>query len=124
MVPKRCRWPSLAADDRGVATVLAALMVAMTVTATIGGALIGAAVVARHRAQSAADLAALAAAARIPAGSAVACAEAQAVAGAMHAHLRTCAVDELDVIVSIAIPVRLGRVGTEARAAARAGPAA
>lgn len=102
---------------------VAALMVAMIVTVTIGGALIGGAIVARHRAQSAADLAALAAARRVPAGPAVACAEARAVAGAMRAQLRTCHIDELDVVVAVAVPVG-GRIGAEARAAARAGPAA
>lgn len=119
---RRCRRPSLAADERGVATVVAALMVAMIFTVTIGGALIGGAVVARHRAQSAADLAALAAARRVPAGSAIACAEARAVAGAMGAQLRACHIDELDVVVAVAVPVG-GRIGAEARAAARAGPA-
>ncbi len=98
-------------------------MVAVLVTVTLGGALIGSAVVARHRAQSAADLAALAAAARVAAGPAVACGEARAVAGAMHATVRGCDIDQLDVIVTVAVPVG-GRIGTEARAAARAGPAA
>lgn len=97
-------------------------MVAVIVTVTIGVTLVGAAVVARHRAQSAADLAALAAAARVPSGAAAACAEARAVAGAMHAQLRACECEELDVIVTIAVEVS-GAIGAEALAAARAGPA-
>ena len=96
-------------------------MVAVLVTVTLGGALIGSAVVARHRAQSAADLAALAAAARVAAGPAVACGAAQAVASAVHAMVRGCDVDQLDVIVTVAVRVG-GRIGTEASAAARAGP--
>jgi secretion/DNA translocation related TadE-like protein len=94
----------------------------MLITVTLGGVVIGSAVVARHRAQSAADLAALAAAARVPAGPASACRQAEAVAGAMHATLRGCDIDQLDVIVTVAVAVS-GRIGSEASAAARAGPA-
>ena len=97
-------------------------MVAMLVMVTLGGVLLGSAVVARHRAQSAADLAALAAAARLAAGPATACRQAHAVAGAMHATVRGCDIDQLDVIVTVAVAVS-GRFGSEAGAAARAGPA-
>jgi secretion/DNA translocation related TadE-like protein len=95
-------------------------MVVVLLTVTGGVAYLGAAVVARHWAQSAADLAALAAAARVPAGPEAACAQADAVARAMRAQPADCAVDNLDVVVTIEAGV--GRWGT-ARAAARAGPA-
>ena len=97
-------------------------MVAVLVTATLGGVAIAAAVVARHRAQAAADLAALSAAVRVVAGPVVACGEAQAVAATMHAALRRCDVEQLDVVVTVAVAV-VGRGGREAVATARAGPA-
>jgi secretion/DNA translocation related TadE-like protein len=50
-----------AADERGAATVLAAVMVAALVAVTLVGVKVGSVVVARHRAQTAADLAVLAA---------------------------------------------------------------
>jgi secretion/DNA translocation related TadE-like protein len=81
---------------------------------TLGGFYIGAAVIARHRAQAAADLAALAAAARLPAGSVVACREASMIADAMRVGVVACAADGLDVVVTID--------AGPARAAARAGP--
>jgi secretion/DNA translocation related TadE-like protein len=97
------------------------MMVAVLVTATLGGVLLGSAVVGRHRAQSAADLAALAAAARVPAGRAAACGEAQAVAAVMHASVRRCDIDQLDVVVTVAVFVG-GQIGGQALATARAGP--
>ena len=102
---------------------LAALMVAVLVTVTVGGLVIGSAVVARHRAQSAADLAVLAAAARVPAGPSAACEEARALAAAMHANVRRCDIEHLDVVVTVAVAAG-ARIGAEATAAARAGPAA
>lgn len=99
-------------------------MVAVLVTVTLGGVVIGSAVVARHRAQSAADLSALAAAARVPAGPAAACGAARAVAGAVHATVRQCGIDQLDAVVTVSVAVAVGgRTGAEASAAARAGPA-
>jgi secretion/DNA translocation related TadE-like protein len=95
-------------------------MVAVLLAVTVGGSYLGAVVVARHRAQAAADLAALAAAARVPAGTQSACAVAAEVAQAMRAGTARCAVDYLDVVVTIDTPV--GRWGI-ASAAARAGPA-
>ncbi len=95
-------------------------MVVVLLCVTAGSACVGAAVVARHRAQAAADLAALAAAARVPAGAAAACAQAGAVARAMRAGVAGCALDGLDVVVTLEAGV--GRWGN-ARAAARAGPA-
>ena len=78
--------------------------------------------VARHRAQAAADLAALAAAARLAAGPETACAQANAVAREMRVRTTSCAVDDLDVVVTIEVRLAVGGWG-KARAAARAGPA-
>ena len=87
----------------------------------VAGVHIGGAVVARHRAQAAADLAALAAAARVPAGAAPACAEAIEVSTAMGASLRDCRIESLDVVLTVAAATRAWP-RTDAYAAARAGP--
>ena len=97
-------------------------MVAALLAIAGGGVYLGSAVVARHRAQAAADLAALAAAARLAAGPEPACAQATAVAREMRVNATGCAVDALDVVVTIEVPIPVGGWGT-ARAAARAGPA-
>ncbi|OBB91695.1 helicase [Mycobacterium sp. 852002-30065_SCH5024008] len=97
---------------------VAAWMVAVLLCVTGGGAYLGSVVVARHRAQAAADLAALAAAARLPAGAEAACAHATAVARQMQTGDASCAVDELDVVVTVRVAV----FGGAAIAAARAGP--
>lgn len=94
-------------------------MIAVLLCITGGGACLGSAVVARHRAQAAADLAALAAANRLPAGAAAACAGAAAVAHAMRVNNVQCATDHLDVVVRIEVAAPF--VGA-AQAAARAGP--
>lgn len=96
-------------------------MVAALAVAAILGVTLGSAVVARHRAQAAADLAALAAANGLAAGPASACARANEIATAMGAMMPSCVVEELDVVVSVAVPVG-SRFGGIARAAARAGP--
>ncbi|OBI84104.1 Rv3654c family TadE-like protein [Mycobacterium sp. 1245805.9] len=95
-------------------------MVAVVLSLTGAGAYLGSVVVARHRAQAAADLAALAAAGRLPSGSAAACARAMVMARQMRVDDARCAVDDLDVVVTV--EVRVAFAGT-ARAAARAGPA-
>ena len=97
-------------------------MVAVLLAVTGGAGYLGAAVVARHQAQAAADLAALAAAARLPAGQESACARAGAVARAMRARTADCAVEDLDVVLTVEVALAVGRWGS-ARAAARAGPA-
>ncbi|BBX20831.1 hypothetical protein MTER_02420 [Mycolicibacter terrae] len=97
-------------------------MVAVLLSLTGGGVLLGAAVIARHRAQAAADLAALAGAAQIPAGPEMACAQAQRLAARMGADESDCAVDGLDVVITVAVAVPGWRIGP-ARATARAGPA-
>jgi secretion/DNA translocation related TadE-like protein len=107
-------------DDRGSATIVAAAMVAVLLCITGAGAYLGSVVVARHRAQAAADLAALAAAARLPAGTAAACARATAVAREMRVDDAQCVVQGLDVVVIVEVTVAFAGA---ARAAARAGPA-
>jgi secretion/DNA translocation related TadE-like protein len=98
-------------------------MMAMLLSITIAGAYLGSVVVARHRAQATADLAALAAAAHLTAGTGAACAEASAVARTMGAAAAHCAVDDLDVVVTVDVAVAFDRWGAgPARAAARAGP--
>ena len=92
-------------------------------TVTLAMAQLGVAVVARHRAQAAADLGALAAATRLAEGQAAACAAADAVVRAMRGHSGGCSVQDLDVVVSVEVPVNFGRWGTgSAVASARAGP--
>ena len=98
-------------------------MMALLMAITIGGVYIGTAVIARHRAQAAADLAALAAAAHIADGANAACAQASALAHAMHTTVAHCVVEGLDVLVTVDSPVTAGRLGVgSARASARAGP--
>jgi secretion/DNA translocation related TadE-like protein len=97
-------------------------MMAMLLAVTLGAIYVGSVVIARHRAQSAADLAALAAATAMPAGSGLACDKASAVARAMGTAMAACAVEDLDVTVTVDVPVRLPWGIVAARAAARAGP--
>lgn len=99
---------------------LASLLLTVTVALTVAGS----AAVARHRAQASADLAALAAAAALPQGPGPACRRASDIVHSSRVPFTQCVIDGLDVIVTVAVPVRLGRweVGT-ARAGARAGPA-
>lgn len=99
-------------------------MSAALISVLIGGVHLGAAVIARHKAQAAADLAALAGATFVPSGPASACARASALALAMGTNAVECALDGLDVVVTVeAVPgLAVGRA-TPARAVARAGPA-
>lgn len=96
-------------------------MVAVVLSLTCGGVLLGAVVIARHRAQAAADLAAVAGAAVMPAGPATACTQAQRLAARMGAVESGCAVDGLDLVVTVAVALPGWRIGP-ARATARAGP--
>jgi len=99
-------------------------MMTVLMALTVGGTVVGSVVIARHRAQAAADLAALAAAGRVASGNQTACASASSVSTAMGATMTACTLDGLDVVVSVEVPVVLGRWGVHtARAAARAGPA-
>jgi secretion/DNA translocation related TadE-like protein len=99
-------------------------MMAVLMVLTVGGVVVGSAVIARHRAQAAADLAALSAAGHVVSGPESACASAASLAAAMSATMATCTVEELDVVVTVEVPVSLGRWGVHvATATARAGPA-
>jgi secretion/DNA translocation related TadE-like protein len=102
---------------------VAVAMMAVLLAITVGGVYVGSAVIARHRAQAAADLAALAAALHLAGGPGAACAQASAVARAMRTAVSQCAVDDLDVVVTVEVPVSFGRIGIgPAWARARAGP--
>ena len=98
-------------------------MISVVLAITVAVTAAGSAVVARHRAQAGADLAALAAASALPAGAGPACARAGGLALAMSTPVADCVVDDLDVVITVEVAVRVGRwdVGS-ARAAARAGP--
>ncbi len=104
---------------------MGAFLAAVLLTVAITLSAVASAVVVRHRAQAGVDLAALSAALMLPGGSAPACARAATVLHSMRIPLADCAVERLDVIVTAAVPVRVGRwqLGT-ARAGARAGPGA
>ena len=98
---------------------VAVAMVVVLLLVTAVGAYLGSVVVARHRAQAAADLAALAGAAGLPSGAAAACARATTVAHEMRIDNAECAVDGLDVVVTVRVAVAFAGA---ARADARAGP--
>ncbi|MFG1931757.1 Rv3654c family TadE-like protein [Mycobacterium sp. NPDC048908] len=98
-------------------------MMAVLLALTVGGVHVGSAVIARHRAQASADLAALAAAAHLGSGADAACARAVALARAMGTNSTRCAVDGLDVVITVEAALSLDRFGVgPARATAKAGP--
>ena len=99
-------------------------VIGLLLAITVGAVYVGAAVVARHRAQAAADMAALAGATVMPAGPETACQKASAVGQAMGGAVTNCSTDDLDVVVTVAVPpgVGVGMLGS-ATAIARAGPA-
>ena len=122
---QRRRWPrlNLVGPEQGTASLVAVAIMAVFLAVTAGGVYVGSAVIARHRAQAAADLAALAAAMHLADGIEAACMQASTVAKAMRAAITQCAVDKLDVVVTVDVNVALGRLGVgPARAFARAGP--
>lgn len=101
-------------SDRGSASIFG---VAAGLTVVLAGstvALSAAYLVARAEARSAADLAALAGAAWTRAGRNVACARADQIATANHAAMVSCAVDGLDIELTVEVK--------GVRAVARAGP--
>ncbi|GAA4836926.1 Rv3654c family TadE-like protein [Saccharopolyspora rosea] len=110
-------------DDRGAATVLAAVLTICIVVVLWLVVMLGAAASARHRAENAADLAALAAALRAPGGDAAACDRAQRIARGMGAVVSTCewAGWEVRVEVTAELP-DLFPGHAPVRARARAGP--
>ncbi|WP_234795560.1 Rv3654c family TadE-like protein [Mycobacteroides saopaulense] len=122
LLPSRFRRWNPRAED-GSATIVAVAMMVVLLALTAGAAAVGSAVVARHRAQAAADLSALSGAQHALYGTAPACAEANKVARKMGAAVTSCAVEELDVVVTVTVRVMMGRFGMgPAHAGARAGP--
>ena len=115
------RRPDGTADDDGFVTIVLVGFVLVLVSLAVVVTALGAVAVARHRAAASADLAALAAAVHVLDGGA--CGAARVVAQAQGAELEACRVDGLDVevVVSVRPPGRLGELGA-ARARARAGP--
>lgn len=110
--------------EDGSATLVAVAAVAVLLAVTVGAVYVGAAVIGRHRAQAAADLAAVAAATSLADGAPAACTRASAIAHAMEATVTRCDVEDLDVVVTVDVPVVVGRLAVgPARAVARAGPA-
>ncbi|MGU3502213.1 Rv3654c family TadE-like protein [Mycobacterium sp. C31M] len=88
---------------------------------TAGATVLGSVVITRHRAQAAADLSALAGAARLAAGEQSACAAVESVTHANAGTVAECAVDGLDVLVTVTATTVLS--GWQVSARARAGPA-
>ncbi|GAA4659043.1 hypothetical protein GCM10023197_09830 [Gordonia humi] len=112
-------------DDRGFATVAGAAVIAALATVLVAVLYVGAAVVARHRAQSAADLAALAAASVHVSVAGDACAAARERVASQDGapSIVDCRIDGQDVVVQVAVRVRLGGLGVrDATGVARAGP--
>jgi secretion/DNA translocation related TadE-like protein len=112
--------------DRGSATVWVVSLAGVLALLGLAVVLTGAAAVARHRAGAAADLAALAGAQHAVTGAGDPCGTARRLAEANAARLVRCrAGPDAVVAVTVAVPVRLGRLGVhEATARARAGPVA
>ncbi|MCX5043171.1 pilus assembly protein TadG-related protein [Aldersonia sp. NBC_00410] len=111
--------------ERGAATVFGSFAILGLLAVVLLLVHVGSVVAARHAAQSAADLAALAAAGALERGNGSACAAAQRIAAAQRARVSDCSVEQWDVVVAVVVPVALGSFGRrDARAVARAGPAA
>ena len=91
-------------------------MMAVLLALTVGGGYFGCAVIARHRAQTTADLAALAAAVRLGYGATAACTQASALAHAMRMVVTQCAVENLDVVVTIDAPLAFRALASAPRA--------
>ncbi|MET7420317.1 Rv3654c family TadE-like protein [Dactylosporangium sp. NPDC005555] len=109
-----------AARDRGSISLVMVIVGVVCVAALVIGLGLGGARVARHRAQNAADAGALAGAVWAVDGSQAACAIAGRVVSANDARLVSCAVDGLDVRVTV--EVLMGDGIPAGRASARAGP--
>jgi secretion/DNA translocation related TadE-like protein len=110
--------------DDGFTTVASLGLLAVVVAATLVVLALGVVQVTRHRAESAADLAALAAAHHALEGREAACHAARKVAEAQRARLDRCALDGLDAVVRVTVPLpgrlaAFGPVPAQARAGAR-----
>src|SRR5262245_11846930 len=111
-------------QDEGSATLVMLAIGLVTILVAMAGGAVGAAIEARHRAQAAADAAALAAAGWALYGEAIACVQADRIAGANGAALIHCGLNGWDAVVTVTVrprgPVAAAGVAT---ASARAGPA-
>ncbi|ROT34371.1 helicase [Micromonospora sp. HM5-17] len=109
--------------ERGSASLWLLAVGLALVVFSLGAAAVGSARVARHQARVAADLGALAGAAHALDGAGAACARAAAIAAANSARVGRCALDGLDLQLTVEVPVEplpgLRRIAT---ATARAGP--
>lgn len=118
LLPMRSR----SGRDEGSLTITAAVVMAGLLVIGVLGVQFAAAVSARHQAEAAADLGALAGAARVPEGVTVACARAAEAVQRNRARIDQCALDGLDLLVTVWVEVNVGPVSGSAQARARAGP--
>ena len=111
------------ADDRGNATITAAVASMALLSVLWLGIELGFAAISRHRAEGASDLAALAAAAHAPQGQEFACGRARWVTDTMRATLLSCQLEGWDARVQVRVtpPGALSQWGAVS-ARARAGP--
>jgi secretion/DNA translocation related TadE-like protein len=111
------------ANDRGSATIWAAIGISVITAVLLVGLHLGSAVLARHRAEAAADLAALAAAAVAVEGVDAACRRAAQVASGGGGTVTSCLLDRWDAVVEVDVPIPIGVPGLDrATGRARAGP--
>ncbi|MFC5231840.1 Rv3654c family TadE-like protein [Pseudonocardia zijingensis] len=111
------------ANDRGSATIWAAIGISVITTVLLVGLHLGSAVLARHRAEAAADLAALAAAAVAVEGVDAACRRAAQIVAAGGGTVTSCLLDGWDAVVEVDVPIPIGVPGLDrATGRARAGP--
>ncbi|GIF65442.1 hypothetical protein Ais01nite_34770 [Asanoa ishikariensis] len=118
------RRRSALVGDRGAATIWVLGVGLAFVLLGLACAAVGVAAVGRHQAQTAADLGALAGAARTLEGPDAACARAAEIVAANGGRMSGCVVHGFDVVVTVAVVVRLPPSGSVrvATARARAGP--
>lgn len=111
-------------DDRGGASVIGCAVMAALIAITATLLHVGSVVVTRHRAQAAADLAAIAVASALDRGVVGACEAADPITSRMYVRVRRCEIDGWYAVLEVTAPVSSFFDGAEARAVARAGPAA
>lgn len=110
-------------DDRGSATVFAALASLAVLLVLMAGVDLGGAALARHRAEAAADLAALGAAGHSIDGTDAACDLARGLTERMRATLDHCALEDWDAVVQVRVHRSWSLLAAgDAVGRARAGP--
>jgi secretion/DNA translocation related TadE-like protein len=110
-------------DDRGSATVFAALASLAVLLVFMAGVDLGGAALARHRAEAAADLAALGAAGHSIDGADAACDLARGLTERMRATLDHCALEDWDAVVQVRVHRSWSLLAAgDAVGRARAGP--